>query len=303
MGARASPCSRDDARGHNDMIRIDRGQPDEGSATGLAALEARALAEMRRIVATENREPTSDDIDGFDYKIAGDLLWRRQGRKCAYCEHSEQRKRNDVEHFRPKTRANRGLFHPERHGYWWLAWRWGNLLFACRNCNQTQGAGRGKLDSFPLDATSGVLVAEDDPYGAQRATERPLIIDPSEESGIDHIEFRRVELVGKPSQWRPFARNGSLRGDMTIWLLGLDRDDLLDDYNGHVDEEVKPRADAFDALHPHVSKAERVARWREIEAALYRKGTPFIGLSYDALRFFVPDSELTALDIARRVPR
>lgn len=285
------------------MILIDRGAPDEGSAQGLAALEAKALAAMRKIISQHGRDPTSDEIAGFDYKIASDLLWRRQGRKCAYCEHQEQRRRNDAEHFRPKGRAVRGLFHATTHGYWWLAWRWENLLFACRNCNQPQGDGRGKRDSFPLEAGSGVLIAEQDPYGAQQGVELPLLLDPSKESGIDHIEFRRVNLAGHPVQWRPFARAGSERGDMTIWLLGLDRDDLIEAYNEHVEREVKPRAEAFDSLHPHTSNVDRVARWRDIENTLYRRGTPFVGLSYDALRFFVPDDDLAPLGIQRRTPR
>lgn len=303
MGARAEADRGDGRRYNGVVILVDRGKPDEGTAVGLSALETRALTEMRRIVQTEGRDPNGAEIAGFDYKIVGDLLCRRQGRKCAYCEHPEQRRKNDVEHFRPKGRADRGLFHSQSHGYWWLAWRWENLLFACRNCNQDQGKGRGKVDRFPLDASSGVLVAEDDPYGGQADVELPMLLDPSRESGVDHIEYRKVDLVGEPHQWRPLARGGSPRGDMAIWLLGLDREDLLEAYNEHVDREVIPLVDAFESPHPYTSTSDRVRHWRDIETKLYRKGTPFIGLSYDALRFLVPDADLALLGIQRRVPR
>ncbi|MBK6534895.1 MAG: hypothetical protein IPF99_36755 [Deltaproteobacteria bacterium] len=284
------------------MILVSRGNADGDGAERLAAIEARALTDLRAIVLQEQRDPTSNEIERYDYKVAGTLLCKRQGWKCAYCEHREQRLRNDVEHFRPKGRALRG-WHSEAHGYWWLAWRWDNLLFACRNCNQALSEGRGKLDRFPLEEGSGVLVAEQDPYGADAGVERPLLLDPSEDSGVEHIEFRRVQVSKHEVQWRPFARHGSVRGDMTIWLCGLDRDGLVEAYERHVAEEVQPRVQRFEGLHPFTSDAEVRRVWTEIEFELYRLGMPFVGLSYDALRTLVPDEDLNARGLTRRLPR
>lgn len=42
--------------------------------------------------------------------------------KCAFCEQYSERW--DVEHYRPKTI------------YYWLAYSWDNLLYACPTCNQ-----------------------------------------------------------------------------------------------------------------------------------------------------------------------
>jgi uncharacterized protein (TIGR02646 family) len=281
------------------MILIDRGLPDRDGAENLAALELRALAAMRAVVATQGRDPNREEIEAFDYRIAGTLLCRRQGLKCAYCEHPEQRKRNDVEHFRPKGRALRGAHVSQTHGYWWLAWRWENLLFSCANCNQSPF----KLDRFPLAAGSGVLVAEDDPYGAQAGVEHIELIDPSRESGVDHIEFERVTLPGSVRQWRPVARNGSVRGATTIRVCGLDRDDLLDAYEAHVREVVQREVDRFRGLGPLSAPSDRQACWREVESWLYQRGRPFVGLSYDALRLLVPDAELAASGIVRTAPR
>jgi uncharacterized protein (TIGR02646 family) len=121
------------------MIHIQRGaEPAE-----LAAERARELPRVRTIAAA--RRPTKEDI-GDRYKVAHDALWRAQHFKCCYCESREQSKRNDVEHFRPKARADRKPGAREDHGYWWMAWTWANLLFACRNCNQPPA----KSDQFPL---------------------------------------------------------------------------------------------------------------------------------------------------------
>jgi uncharacterized protein (TIGR02646 family) len=281
------------------MIQIDRGLPDRDGAEGLAALETRALTAMRAIVAAQGRDPVREEIEKFDYRIAGTLLCRRQGLKCAYCEHPEQRKRNDVEHFRPKGRALRGAHISQTHGYWWLAWRWENLLFSCANCNQSPF----KLDKFPLAAGSGVLVAEGDPHGAQAGVEHIELIDPSKESGIPHIEFQRVGLSGGSAQWRPVPRNGSTRGKATIEVCGLDRDDLIDAYGAHVDEVVQREVRRYQSLGSNAAVGDRQACWREIERWLYQRGRPFVGLSYDALRVLVPDAELAASGITRAVPR
>src|SRR5690606_5123302 len=80
------------------MIRINRG----GEPAALATARASELPRVQAIAAT--RPPTQDDIGGR-YKIAHDALWNAQHYKCCYCESREQSKRNDVEHFRPKSQA------------------------------------------------------------------------------------------------------------------------------------------------------------------------------------------------------
>jgi 5-methylcytosine-specific restriction endonuclease McrA len=144
------------------VILIVRGLPQEGEATRLAAIEGREVARVRDLIVREGREPSSDEI-GTLYRCAGDLLYRRQGRKCAYCERCEERRRNDVEHFRPKARANRLPGSALTHGYWWLAWRWDNLLFACAVCNRSW-----TKDWFPLEDDTHALQPGDPPPGRER---------------------------------------------------------------------------------------------------------------------------------------
>jgi hypothetical protein len=105
------------------MIRIHRGaEPSELTAARTTELpRVQAIAVMHR--------PTQEEL-GRRYEVARDALWHAQRYKCCYCESREQSKRNDVEHFRPKTRADRRPGAREDHGYWWLAWSWENLLFS-----------------------------------------------------------------------------------------------------------------------------------------------------------------------------
>ncbi len=280
------------------MILVVRGAADSLGAESLASIEAVELARVR----TLGHAPSADEI-GDRYRIAAELLWQRQSHKCAYCENVEQRKRNDVEHFRPKARADRSPGSVQTHGYWWLAWRWENLFFSCRNCNQASAGGAGKLDKFPLEVTSGVLEPEQDPNGADAGVERPLLIDPARESGVDHIEFVRRSEAGR-RRWIPVPRARSARGAKMIECCVLDRDDLLDLYEEHVEHQVQPRANAVDEVlaDPYASEAKRSSCWQRCQSELYRAGMPFVGLSYDALRVMVTDEELAEHGLTRRKP-
>jgi len=259
------------------MIRIDRGKEPEK----LARIRAE---EITRVAAIEARRPaTSKDI-GTRYQVVHDVLWKSQYYKCCYCESQEQSKRNDVEHFRPKARAIRSPGSTETHGYWWLAWTWENLLFSCRNCNQSPA----KLDKFPLDHGSIPLAAQQQPPG----NERPLLIDPATENGCDFIQFvPEYPSSAKTCRWRPVARDGNFRGEKTIVDCGLGRADLLDFYTEHVHlvlrdyvEHIRRAIDADNA--PAVRK-----EWDRATAALLNERQRFVGLARDALDFFIPAAE------------
>lgn len=203
------------------MIRVTRPAQEP---VGLAAARAAALLQLAPHGPTTRKDLPST------YKVAHDALWRAQHFKCAYCETREQSKRNDVEHFRPATRANRAPGSVATHGYWWLAYTWENLLFACRNCNQAPY----KLDKFPLESGSIALVPSQVPPGG----EIPLLIDPASESPCNHIEFVADHSSSKV-RWVPRARAGSRRGDETIRTCGLDRTDLVDLYTFHAEDTLR----------------------------------------------------------------
>lgn len=263
------------------MIPISRG-PEPGTLT---AARQRHLPDLRAIAAT--RRPLSHEITG--YEIVAQELWRAQHQKCCYCEFWEQSSYNDVEHYRPKATADRSPGCADHHGYWWLAHRWENLLFSCAECNRSR-----KRVRFPLDAGSRALLAEEMPPG----NERPLLIDPTTENAVEHIQFHLTSLTppGKPvvEQWIPRPRSGSRKGEETIKVCGLDRDGLVEPYERYVTLYVKPAADAL--LAALKQKQFDRSAWHAA-LRLLQPEAHFVGLAYDALRHFVVDAELAKVGL------
>lgn len=140
-----------------------------------------------------------------------------QNNKCCYCEKSLVDIFVDVEHFRPKTGIKiNGQRTLRRPGYFWLAYSWDNLLLACEFCNRVH-----KKNYFPLESESDrASVTHRDTVG-----EVPLLINPAHEDPETHIGFRDEY---------PFAIGGSVKGKMTIELVGLDRETLNEKRRSHL---------------------------------------------------------------------
>lgn len=248
------------------MIRIVRGP----EPSGLLTIRQSELERVRKITT-----PSSDDI-GKKYRDFAGSLRAAQKYKCCYCEVHVSQSFNDVEHYRPKARADRKPGSAATHGYWWLAWSWENLLFACPACNRS-----GKNDRFPLAQGSVALVAEEDPPGR----EIPLLIDPVAENGIDSIQFRPG--IEDENQWMPSPREENERGKTTIEVLELDRDDLLDFYREHVAGRLMPIVkDLRQALE--TDDGEMISyEWQKAIREL-RPHNEMIGLAYDVFDHYFP---------------
>lgn len=136
-----------------------------------------------------------------------EVLARLQHNKCCYCERETS---GQIDHFRPKrsVRQSKGSnrVHP---GYYWLAYRWDNLLLACEDCNLK------KSDCFPL---------EDPGHRARNHLdhldgEAPLLLNPYEVADPgEHLTF-------DGSACRP----RTARGRETVTLLELNRPVLQDE--------------------------------------------------------------------------
>ncbi len=139
-----------------------------------------------------------------------------QYNKCVYCECLLNGDYGDVEHFRPKKGytlyPSNGMHKP---GYYWLAYRWSNLLLSCSTCNTSY-----KKNHFVLadEATRNIA-------GQDISREVPLLINPSKENPARFIEFHaevvapRLEADGTESR----------KGRHTIDVLQLNgRPVLLD---------------------------------------------------------------------------
>jgi hypothetical protein len=261
------------------VIRISRG----AEPASLAAARPIALA---RCGPTG---PASREDLPTDYQRVSRELWRAQHFKCCYCESREQNKRNDVEHFRPAMRTDRRPGSAATHGYWWLAFTWENLLFACRNCNQSPF----KLDKFPLAVGSTALVATQSPPGL----ERPLLLDPSSESGVEDIEFVRALRPDGAIGWTPRARNGSARGHRTIQVLGLDRPDLLELYELHVAEVLRPDLDQLLSTLRGGDPAGIAAGWSLFIRRHLQLSAVYVGLTLGVLDAEVPATTRAAWNL------
>lgn len=135
--------------------------------------------------------PSRAELSG--YEVAKKTRWEHQRQKCAYCDRVVALGNQPVEHFRPVL-----------GGYFWLAWDWDNLLFACVSCNGPKSNEFPLLDGHPLSVGDG-------PPG----NENPVLINPYDEDPLEHIWFEEVQ-----GRWVP---TGDSRGREVIRLLRLDQ--------------------------------------------------------------------------------
>jgi len=139
-------------------------------------------------------------------------LLKAQQDKCAFCESKVRHVAyGDVEHFRPKAgfrqRAEDDLGRP---GYYWLAYEWTNLYFACQICNQ-----KFKVNLFPLTDPAARAISHRDDL----SREEPLLIDPEGDDPEEHIGFRKEYA---------YPISGSPKARTTIQALGLNREELVE---------------------------------------------------------------------------
>jgi uncharacterized protein (TIGR02646 family) len=193
------------------VIQIDK------PAQGPACL-AEGVAQVNTMVAERAIDPAAGASKKraftFYKRIYGPAhlkaeLRRIQHHKCCYCEgHFAGQAWGDVEHFRPKGAWQQETGDPLHYpGYFWLAYTWSNLFYACQLCNTT-----GKKNLFPLEDPAQRLTGPDDIVHH----EVPQIIDPGGDiDPRDHIRFQG-EMVYHVSDL----------GKSTIKALKLDRGDL-----------------------------------------------------------------------------
>ena len=190
-----------------------------------AVLTGRGLTKMRQ--DCHQYDQFSDDYDAgrfrfaFDAKIYGDptvkaALIAAQHGKCCFCE-TIVRAEGDIEHFRPKggfRQSKSGRL--EKPGYYWLAYDWNNLLLACCICNQ-----RYKRAIFPL--TNPVGRAKN--HHQDVLEEEPLLINPAQTDPLPYVGFRQ-EIA--------YAKNGNRCGKVSIEVLGLNRENIIEARRDHL---------------------------------------------------------------------
>lgn len=274
------------------MIRIDRGE----EPVGLAEVRRRELA--KAILHWASAPTATFERYRFDgYREEARTLFDRQHEKCAFCERIPGWHNQPVEHFRPKNGAERGDdATSDPHHYWWLAWTWENLFFACGRCNGKATKG----NRFPLRAGSKALRLPDrsgtatiDPACFDLASEQPLLLDPSRDDPMRSIVWRPSNEGAAWSAlvWRPYDVDD--RGKATIGILALD-----DIHAGHVSREINrhltPKIERIERLHAQGDRVGVAETWAEV-LMLFAPEAAFLAATYDACEWFLSQPAFSAI--------
>ena len=195
---------------------------------------------LQESAAPTKEEEVDDGIYGHDdVKKALNQLQRGI---CCYCESRYNHTTfGDVEHFRPKKgykQDEKDVLH--KPGYYWLAHKWENLMYACEQCNRVY-----KHNYFPLkDRTKRF-----DPKVCDISQEEPLLINPYEEKNPEnHLTF--VGTAIKPL---------TDKGVASITYYGLERKEL--------DE---PRQEVYNDIIAFID-AVKIAEGTSAEAPMIEK--------------------------------
>ena len=190
------------------MILIIKGSPPAGLAAGIALTAANCAAfDADPAAHRAGTKKFAFKKAVYGSSVVKSALKDMQHHKCCFCEaRFAANYRGDVEHYRPKG-AVRERGRKLLPGYFWLAYEWNNLFYACADCNQYQ-----KLNHFPL--MNSAMRATD--HHRTLGAEEPLLLDPGgPEDPRAHIQFRRDVPT-----W------SSAKGEQTIKTLKLDREEL-----------------------------------------------------------------------------
>ncbi len=179
------------------------------------------LKNALRLKVADGIKPNNSDIDDKIWKTdeVRDALFNSQKKKCCYCERKRAKKREfDGEHFRPKLEITEDRNH---WGYWWLAYEWSNIFYACKVCNQQY-----KKNHFPVN---GIRAREE---SDSLNVEEAVLINPESENPEQFIGFdwqksyyKYVLAVGLDHE---------NRGYQNIVIFGLNDLDLMEERAEHL---------------------------------------------------------------------
>jgi len=118
------------------------------------------------------------------YDLWKNELIKCQGQKCCYCE--KPINKGLIEHYRPKNAWKQsGGSQLNRPGYYWLAYRWSNLLLSCNECNSS--GNKGNL--FPVSGNRANTLKCD------LRLENQTLINPYDEDPSTYISFYKSDII------------------------------------------------------------------------------------------------------------
>ena len=250
------------------MIRIHRPGRVPARLKKLGEKQTRLDCEAYDASAVDYHSGSKKFPKRYYYNAQGvkDVLVAMHSSKCCYCEKRHTtRAYLHVEHFRPKSgfRQARKQTKDERPGYYWLAYRWENLLLSCHDCNS-----RYKRTFFPLSNPKKRARS----HHIDIAEEHPVLVNPAEEDPYDHIRFDEDLPTGT-----------SRRGRATIARLGLRRENLREDrlkLLGKVRRYVE--IVELSAKHPNLAELQAIAlEFRDLISDAKQRDAEFSAMVID----------------------
>lgn len=297
------------------MIRIWRGaEPAELAKERRKYLARACLAWARGAVARSVRnanpqQPQQETIESEGYGVAREFLYSAQHKKCAYCERQEGLQNQPVEHFRPKAGAERDASGPsdiDDSHYFWLAWSWENLFFACTSCNGKGTKGNQfplleRISALPVPARALVLAWPTAQF--DRKAEKAMLVDPSLEDPMDFIQWlpENPNAEWEKLRWIPMNCDLDKRGDATIHIIGL-RKDLPVQVSAAIRAHVVPKMARLQGSWQASDQQRARDVWDDVEK-MFDVHLPYLAATYNAIEWFLEKMGLTDLHsfIGRRL--
>lgn len=199
------------------MIHVKRGKRPKSLLSDRTDPEfMRAESYFRRPTSSRRQSRFVFDPEYWVQADVLDALDHMFHRKCAFCESPVPREpHRSIHHMRPRSNTRdpfQDRVDPDR--YWWLAYEWENLYSICDICSKHKG------DQFPVAAPTR---ADFPMKGAALLAERPLLLDPCVDDPAGFLHFREDGRVYSLDGNDP----SSSRGEATIFVFGLNREDLI----------------------------------------------------------------------------
>ena len=244
------------------MIKIKRACPPQN--TKMDQKKDQALKSIEQSI-NQGKKPKIMPLWREDSKVK-EFLHNSQHGKCCYCERKRDRKMEmDVEHFRPKCAVKESKNH---QGYWWRAYKWCNLLLACKKCN-TQKKGI----KFPLqNERNRAFKPQDD-----LTKEKPFLINPLTENPEDFIEYDIPTNNKKPLMVKAISKDE--RGNKTInELTGINDQEVLEE-----------RSNYFNLFNKLFTLSQNNSEKQELKENFCSSSSLFAGLS----RFYFKNVDLS----------
>lgn len=274
------------------MIALDLG-PEPAELTASRAVNLPLAVAAFNAIQGINRKAFTETLD-VGYQVARKELYARQHGKCAFCEKTLDRSHQPVEHFRPKKEASdlvQGKWVKVTTHYWWLAWTWKNLYFACNDCNGSKRKGI----RFPIKQNTQrlahliapVIEPIDNIYYNVDAEQR-LLVDPRADDPFEHLNWLPTNSLLSKKDWNWTIEGRDERGRTTVEVLELTR--RVDEVNRHLNGL---KSMCLGILRHVAEGRDQHAReqWNEVvRIYIEDPGQPFRNAAWCALVSLCPDA-------------